>query len=121
MESDGWNNGARETDTARQRRCKQATMPEPSLGNESAGNNGETTGGGVFYAVSAETIKRETAAVTGVLSQRLASARKRGPEPWNTEAYDIVGIRWQATPNEDIEDLLCTIARSNVCELAIEL
>jgi hypothetical protein len=48
------NNGARETATARQRPCKQATIPEPSLGNESASNNGRTVGGGVLYTVRAE-------------------------------------------------------------------
>jgi hypothetical protein len=43
------NSGARETAIARQRPCKQAAIPEPSLGNESASNNEGTTGGSVFY------------------------------------------------------------------------
>jgi alanine dehydrogenase len=47
------NSGARETAIARQRPCKQAAIPEPSLGNESASNNGGTIGGGVFYVVCA--------------------------------------------------------------------
>jgi hypothetical protein len=39
---------------AGQRPCKQATKPEPSLGNESAGDSGRIVGGGVFYVVRAE-------------------------------------------------------------------
>jgi hypothetical protein len=35
---------------------KQATISEPSLGNESASNNGGTVGGGIFYAVRAEAL-----------------------------------------------------------------
>jgi hypothetical protein len=31
----------------------------------------------------------------------LPAARKRGPELWNMEAEDIVGIRCQAVPSED--------------------
>jgi hypothetical protein len=45
------------------------------------------------------------------------SASQQEPEPWNTEAEVIVWIRCQATPSEDIEDLVCAIVRSNVCEL----
>jgi hypothetical protein len=46
---------------------------------------------------------------------------QRGPEPWNTEAEDIVEIRCQATPSKDIEDLQRAIVRSKVPELAIAL
>jgi hypothetical protein len=51
------NSGAGETAIATQRPCKQATVPKSSLGNESASNNGETVGGGVFCAVQAEAIQ----------------------------------------------------------------
>jgi hypothetical protein len=37
------------------------------------------------------------------------------------EAEDIIGIRRQATPSEDIKDLACAIVRSKMCELAITL
>jgi hypothetical protein len=33
-------------------------------------------------------------------------ASQRGPGPWNPEAEGIVGIRCQAAPSEDIEDLV---------------
>jgi hypothetical protein len=46
---------------------------------------------------------------------------KRGQEPWNPEVVDIVGIRFQATPSKDIEDLVCAAVRSNMCESAIAL
>jgi hypothetical protein len=46
---DSQNSGARETGIAR-----EATIPVPSLGNQSASNNGGIIGGGVFYEVSAE-------------------------------------------------------------------
>jgi hypothetical protein len=39
---------------------------------------------------------------------------QRGPEPWNLEAEDIVGIHCQAVPSEDIEDLVCGTVRSSV-------
>jgi hypothetical protein len=48
-------------------------------------------------------------------------ASQRGPEPWNTEAEDIVGIRCQATPYEDIEVLACARVRTKLFELAITL
>jgi hypothetical protein len=32
------------------------------------------------------------------------AARERGPELWNPEAEDIVGIRCQAVPSEDTAD-----------------
>jgi hypothetical protein len=51
----------------------------------------------------------------------LTAARKRGPEPWNPEAEDIVGIRFQAMPSEDIEDLVCAMVRNNVRESVIAL
>jgi hypothetical protein len=37
---------------------------------------------------------------------------------WDPEAMDIVGIRCQAAPSED---LVCAIVRGKVCELAIAL
>jgi hypothetical protein len=40
-----------------QRLCKQAKMPELSLGNESASNNRGPFGGSVFCTVRAEAIK----------------------------------------------------------------
>jgi hypothetical protein len=49
----------------------------------------------------------------------LPAARKRGLEPWNPEAENIVEIGCQATPGETIEDLVCAIVRSKMCELAI--
>jgi hypothetical protein len=52
MRSDSWNSRARETAIAWQRMCKQATIPETSLGNESAINNG----GDVFCVVCAGAI-----------------------------------------------------------------
>jgi hypothetical protein len=52
MRSDSQNSGARGTTIARQRLCKQSTIPEPSLGNESASNNGGTVESGVFSAVT---------------------------------------------------------------------
>jgi hypothetical protein len=48
-------------------------------------------------------------------------ASQRESEPWKTEAEDIIEIRCQATPSEDIEDLVCAIVISTVCELAIAL
>jgi hypothetical protein len=53
MMPERWNSGARETAISRQGPCKHATPPEPSLDNESASDNGETIGGGVFYVVRA--------------------------------------------------------------------
>jgi hypothetical protein len=62
--------GTRETAIARQRPCKQATIPEPSLGNELASNNGRTVGGGVFIAIHAFFYAvRSEARTTGVVSQ----------------------------------------------------
>jgi hypothetical protein len=54
-----------------------------------------------------------------VIVSRETGTSQQGPEMWNTEADDIVGIRCQATPNEDIEDIVCATVRGNVCELAI--
>jgi hypothetical protein len=56
MSSDSQNSGATEAAVARERPCKQETIPEPSLGNGYASNNGDTIGGGVFYAALAEAI-----------------------------------------------------------------
>jgi hypothetical protein len=56
MKPGSWNSVARETAIARQRPRKQATIPEPSLGNDSARNNEGTVGEGVFYAARAEAI-----------------------------------------------------------------
>jgi hypothetical protein len=36
----------------------------------------------------------------------------------NTEADDIVGIRYQATTGEDAEDSMCAVFRSRVREVA---
>jgi hypothetical protein len=47
------NSRARGTAAVRQRPCKQATVPEPLLGNGSDSNNGGTVGGCVFCAVCA--------------------------------------------------------------------
>jgi hypothetical protein len=47
------NIGARETAIARQQPCKQATIQDPLLGNESDSTNGGTIGRGVFYVVRA--------------------------------------------------------------------
>jgi hypothetical protein len=61
------------------------------------------------------------------LSRRLVSAirKRQGREGCSqlatTEAEEIVGIRCQATPSEDIGDLACAIVRSKACELAIAL
>jgi hypothetical protein len=38
-----------------------------------------------------------------------------------TKAEDIVGIHYQATANEDIEDLTCVVERNRVRELVIAL
>jgi hypothetical protein len=51
-------------------------------------------------------------------------ASQRGPEPWNTEAEDIVGIRYKATTDKDTadpEDLLRAVVSCRACELAIAL
>jgi hypothetical protein len=80
------------------RPCKQATIPEPSLFNESAGNNGGTIGGGAFYAVSAEAIwegrldkPSEPAACSESmrLEREIASLQSRGTS--------AVGSRHRAT------------------------
>jgi hypothetical protein len=39
----------------------------------------------------------------------------------STEEEDFVGIHYQATPSEDIEDLMCAVVNCKVCELAIAL
>jgi hypothetical protein len=78
MRSDRYNSGARETAIARQWPCKQATVPEPSLGSESASDNGRTIGGSVFYAVCAEAI------VEGCLDK---------PSQFAVREYEV-GMRW---------------------------
>jgi hypothetical protein len=63
-------------------------------------NNGRSVGGGDFFAVRAEGMWLE--AVENASNCNIG-ASQRGPEPWHTEAEDIVRIRCQATPSEDIE------------------
>jgi hypothetical protein len=71
----------------------------------------------VFFAVHAEALSRSP--LRRQLCNRPTS--QRVPEPWNTEAYDIVGIRCQETPSEDLEDIVCSIANGRVCALVIAL
>jgi hypothetical protein len=71
----------------------------------------------VFYTQSVPRLYNSD--LLAMKNSREIGASQQGLEPWNTEAEDIVGIRCQATPVEHIEDLVCAIMRSNVCELAI--
>jgi hypothetical protein len=100
MTPERWSSGARETAIARQLPCKQAAIPEPSLGNESASNSGWTVGGDVFCAVRALAVweggldKPRGSAVYSE-SMRLAWDGRQ-PEPGSRGTFDV-GSRYRAT------------------------
>jgi hypothetical protein len=104
MRIDSWNSGARETVVAKQRLCKQATIPEPSLGNESASNNGWTVRGGVLCSVRAETIHE------GHLDK---------PRVCSESEYEV-GVRWSlacedVSPEVEEWPVWATRLRTLVC------
>jgi hypothetical protein len=48
--------------------------------------------------------KQYNSDLVAMKDSRETGASQRGPEPWNTEGEDIVGIHCQAAPSEDIKN-----------------